>query len=47
MLIKLVVTSATSLLQLLSFPFCLGCMWHYDSWTHAACVYTACHGVYG
>jgi len=31
----------------LSLVFCVGCMHLTDCWTHAACVYSACHGVYG
>ena len=35
------------LCQGLSLVFCVGCMHLTSCWTHAACVYSACHGVYG
>ena len=37
----------SDILQGLSFPFCLLCMYLTGTWTYTTCVYTACHGVYG
>merc|ERR1712110_82046 len=38
---------AINLYKLLSFPFCLLMSYLNDCWSFPACVYAACHGVYG